>query len=91
MKNKRKSSRCLHPVCSVSLVMGAISDPIKKQLRAQGCRPIKATCAYWQRCADAITLLKIHGMITRTESNNARRRLIRQIHAGCSQNEKGQR
>lgn len=45
---------------------GAISPAIKTQIKSQGLTAQVIDIAQWQRLADAITLLKIQGMITGT-------------------------
>lgn len=58
---------------------GAISPAIKTQIKSQGLTAQVSDIAQWQRLADAITLLKIQGMITGPQTIAARRRLIRRM------------
>jgi len=59
---------------------GAISPPLKKQIRDQKLSPsINIDITQWQRLADAITLLKIQGMITGPQTIAARHRLVRRM------------
>lgn len=58
---------------------GAISPAIKTQIKSQGLTAPNIDIAQWQRLADAITLLKIQGMITGPQAISARQRLIRRM------------
>jgi len=58
---------------------GAISPAIKTQIKSQGLTAPNNEIARWQRLADAITLLKIQGIITGPQTIAARHRLIRKM------------
>lgn len=81
------ANRRLAPVpCSVTLAMGCTSEKIAKQLKAQKLRFKAGDAAYWQRVADALSLLRIHGYISPTQQHQGRQKLLKRIAAGCSQN-----
>lgn len=81
------ADRRLAPVpCSVTLAMGCTSEKIAKQLKAQKFRFKADDAAYWQRVADALSLLRIHGYISPTQQHQGRQKLLKRIAAGCSQN-----
>ncbi len=68
----------------VTLAMGCMSEKIAKQLKAQKLRfkADDATC--WQRVADALSLLRIHGYITPKQQHQGRQKLLKRIAAGCA-------
>jgi hypothetical protein len=66
--------------------MGCTSEKIAKQLKAQKLRFKAGDAAYWQRVADALSLLRIHGYISPTQQHQGRQKLLKRIAAGCSQN-----
>lgn len=64
----------------VTLITGATATPIHKQLKAQGVK--HATAKLLDPCqkdADAITRLRIRGILTESEGARATRRLIKSI------------
>lgn len=64
----------------VGLAFGAMVAPIANQLRDQGFMPRENRLLdVWQRSADSITRLSIHGLLTQTEAHRARSRLLSQI------------
>ena len=58
------------------IAFGALAPPLAEQL---GDRLQPQRIALWQRCADAITLLSVHGLLTDAERTRARVRLIKAI------------
>lgn len=60
---------------SFGLHMGALCDPIVKQVRAQGFKIHATTAKTFQKYADAITLLRLTHYLSDGEANKARRRL----------------
>ena len=63
------------------IAFGALAPPLAEQL---GDRLQPQRIALWQRCADAITLLAVHGLLTGAERAKARTRLIKAIDRGAS-------
>jgi hypothetical protein len=57
---------------------GALSDDIEDQLLRQGFT-LGDKAQKTQRCADYISYLRIHSMLTETESDRARQRLMKEI------------
>ena len=64
---------------SFGLHMGALCDPIIKQVRAQGFKIHATTAKTFQKYADAITLLRLAHYLSDAEANKARRRLANQV------------
>jgi len=58
------------------IAFGALATPLAEQL---GDRLPPQRIAFWQRCADAITLLAVHGLLTDAGRTRARVRLIKAI------------
>lgn len=56
---------------------GAMADPIAKQLSEHGCAA--SSLAVWERAADAIVFLHVHGLATDSEAHKARGRLFARI------------
>lgn len=56
------------------LQLGALCDTIAKQLSHT--KVDKKTLKVWDRYADAITLLSIHGLLSESEAHKARARLV---------------
>jgi hypothetical protein len=57
---------------------GALSDDIEDQLLRQGFT-LGDKAQKTQRCADYISFLRIHSILTETESDRARERLMKEI------------
>ena len=74
---------------AVQIAFGALADPIRRQLRAQGITVTAAKAAGIQADANAITRLSIRGLLADAEKQRARQRLmkalVRQIQSGCVQ------
>lgn len=64
---------------TVSLTLGAMAPPLTEQLAAQGLGYPYKNAQKWQKCADAITYLSIHGMIPDKVRETARGKLMRMI------------
>ena len=60
------------------LVLGALANPIEKQLRKQRLKLVKPHNA--QAIANAIALLGINGCLSPSEVGKARKRLMDRIH-----------
>ena len=63
----------------LSIEFGAIVDDIGKQLADQGLTLTVTDTALHQKHADAITRLKIHGLISDSAAEAARKKLLKQI------------
>jgi len=64
----------------VTLIMGATAPLIHKQLKEQGVKRATAKLLdQHQKDADAITRLRIRGIMTETESDRANKRLFKSI------------
>lgn len=62
---------------NISLVFGAISPSIQKQLAKQR---IKISLSpHWQKDADAISRLYVRGLLTDSQVHSARGKLLKQI------------
>jgi len=59
--------------------LGAMSDPIKKQLEEQGLRASTEALRVWQRAADARVMLSVGGLLTEAESQRVGRRLLKKM------------
>lgn len=59
-----------------SLSFGALAPPISEQLETQG---LTSPGSLFQRQADAIVLLHVHGVLTDTSAHAARKRLLKAI------------
>src|SRR5687767_10118930 len=66
-------------VSCLSLEFGALSPKISRQLSAAGLRLDGGAASFFQRQADAVTLLVIHGTLSDGEAHKARRRLMKNI------------
>jgi hypothetical protein len=64
---------------TLSLHFGALCDPIHKQLIAQGYNVSEKDGERLQKLADAIIMLKLHGIITSSVVLNAEKKLMKQI------------
>jgi len=67
--------------------MGCTSEKIAKQLKEQRLKFKADDAAYWQRVADALSLLRIHGYISPKQQHSGRQKLLKRIASGCSQND----
>lgn len=61
----------------LGITFGALAIPIKKQLAEQGMHV--PHLAMWQHHADSIAALSIVGLLSDSETHNARRRLLKRI------------
>ena len=66
----------------LTLGIGAISDPIIKQLQAQGCTADVQDLARWEKFREAINRLSFAGLLSDGETEKARQRLFRKILRG---------
>ena len=66
---------------TLRLVFGAFAEPLSRQLVASRLRVARSNVRMFQRDADAITLLRIRGMLTGGETAKARQRLLKQVAA----------
>ncbi len=64
---------------TLSLEVGALCDPISKQLAGMGTPALLET---YDRLASAITQLHVQRLITDSEAHGARKRLMRKICTG---------
>lgn len=64
---------------TISIHFGALCDPIKIQLKEQGCEISLNDSKRLQGIADAIVMLKLHGIIPDSVVDNARKKLMKQI------------
>ena len=62
----------------LELSFGGMSSPIEKQLQAQGLT-LGISAPMYQRAADSILFLRIHGYLTMSAVNSARKKLIKEI------------
>jgi hypothetical protein len=63
-------------VRTFELRLGAISDPIRKQLKQQGINAPASKVNKWQKAADAINMLYVNSIIHASVAEGARRRLF---------------
>lgn len=63
----------------MNLKLGALSDPISKQLTDAGVKHLPKNIDMLDRLADAITLCAIRSIITESECHKARKRLMAMI------------
>jgi hypothetical protein len=63
----------------MNLHFGALCDPIKKQLVAQGFEITEKDSERWQKIANAIIMLKLHGIIPSSVVRNAEQKLMNLI------------
>lgn len=69
------------PTRQLAVTFGAMARPIAEQIAAHGLGYPFEKSKKWQKIADAITLLSIHGMISDKVKETARTRLMRMITA----------
>ena len=62
----------------IKLAFGAMSDPLEKQLQAQGLT-LGMSAPYYERAADSILFLKIHSLLTDSAADSARKKLMKDI------------
>jgi outer membrane protein assembly factor BamA len=62
-----------------NIELGAMSDTIAKQLHDQGVEQIGKSVELLDRMANAITILYLHGCLTDSETDKARKKLVKQI------------
>lgn len=62
----------------ITIEFGAISDPIEKQLQEKGFT-LGMSAPKFERAADSITFLRIHGFLTDSASHSARKKLMKEI------------
>lgn len=66
-------------VRDLMLRFGAVAPPLRVQLTDAGFRLGAEPCEFWQRLADAVTLLSCHELLTDSEAKRARKRLMKRI------------
>ena len=66
--------RTVHMEEQMEITIGGLARPMHEQL---GCSEEKAR--KWQKIHDAIILLKVQGIFTDTETNQASRKLVKMI------------
>jgi hypothetical protein len=62
------------PAARLEVVFGALVDPLYRQLKLP-----RRLCAGVQELANAITLLKIAGMLTDAQAHTARQKLMKRL------------
>lgn len=72
-------SEILASKTKLSLVFGALVEPIGSQLKAQGFPVNRARARAFQDIADAITLLKVHGYVPDSAGARMRKKLLAKI------------
>lgn len=65
----------------IELHFGALVPPLAKQLRAAKVKFDKGDVKVWQANADAITRLRVHGLLPDFASHAAHKRLMKKIAA----------
>lgn len=63
----------------MKLELGALSDPISKQLMDAGIQDLPKNIGLIDRLQSAITLCAVHSIITERERHQARKRLVKMI------------
>jgi hypothetical protein len=64
----------------ISLRFGGLVPPIFKQLNDQGIEATEAECETMQRWADAILLLRLHGLLPEGQARCANKRVLKAVH-----------
>ena len=64
---------------SFSLQLGALAPSITSQLTDQGLSIKASEAILWQRLDHAITLLKVHGLLTDAQASAARKKMLKGI------------
>lgn len=62
----------------LSIAFGALSDPLEQQLQKQGLT-LGMSAPKFERAADSIVFLRIHGYLTDSAADSARKKLIKDI------------
>lgn len=62
----------------LTLAFGALSDPLEKQLQERGLT-LGMSAPKFERAADSIVFLLVHGFITPSSADSARKRIIKEI------------
>ena len=62
----------------IKIAFGAMSDPVERQLQAQGLT-LGMSAPHYERAADSIVFLKIHSLLTESAANSARQKLMKDI------------
>ena len=70
---------------TVSLSFGALAAPIHEQLTKQGYPRAAASCRGWQAQANALAMVRIHGLVPDAVCRNGERRLLQRIVGTLSQ------
>lgn len=63
------------------LHFGALADPIAKQLKDQGFKFKKEQAAFFERLSNAATLCLFHGLMTDSQHEKARQKIVRKVAA----------
>lgn len=63
---------------SISLVFGALTDPLEQQLSKQGYKDTKIETH--QKLSDSLSMLRIHGYIPDSQMDRIAKRLLKDIH-----------
>ncbi len=67
----------------LQLSTGALVPSIKTQLEDQGLQVKPSEAMHFQRIADNITFLSVHGILTPAASAAARRRMVKKLARSC--------
>jgi hypothetical protein len=62
----------------LTLAFGAMSNPIEKQLQGKGLT-LGMSAPKYERAADSIVFLVIHGFITPSAADSARKKMMKEI------------
>lgn len=63
---------------TLTLAFGAMSEPIEKQLQEKGLT-LGVSAPKYERAANSIVFLLIHGFLTPSAANSARKKLMKEI------------
>jgi hypothetical protein len=63
----------------IGINFGAWAEPISKQLSKQGITLPEPDTNRYQMCSDAITLLAVQGLLMESQTELARKRLLKRI------------
>lgn len=75
------------PTEPFALHFGAMVEPIGSQIQDMGYSINGKNCPLWQKHADAITHLSLHGLLPPRQVEAARRRLVTRIHREMLKND----
>lgn len=64
---------------TLSINFSAMAPTLSKQLKAQGLELEKTTVSKYQSLAHSITMLSIHGFLSKKQSDTFRKKLFNQI------------